>query len=85
MEKKTLGELRLSRGPVLLWPMSKQCMIMIQAALQVRSQIGRVDEAFTGLMRLALQDASWLGPGADPPSDLDTAGVHLTSGNGESG
>jgi len=27
-------------GPVLLWPMNKQCMIMIQVALQVRSQIG---------------------------------------------
>ncbi|XDV17741.1 hypothetical protein PO909_023560 [Leuciscus waleckii] len=37
-----------------------------------------------GLMRLALQDASWLGPGEDPPSDLDMAEVHLTSGNGES-
>ena len=38
-EKKTLGETRLSRS-VLLWPTNEQCMIMIQAALQVRSQIG---------------------------------------------
>jgi len=29
-----------SRGPVLFWLTKEQCMIMIQAALQVRSQIG---------------------------------------------
>jgi len=33
MEKKTLGEPRLSRGPVLLWPTNEKSMIMIQAAL----------------------------------------------------
>jgi len=27
------------RCPVLLWPMNKQCVIMIQATLRVRSQI----------------------------------------------
>ena len=31
------------------------------------------------------RDAPWLGPGADPPSSLDMAGVHLTSENGETG
>jgi len=30
----------LSQGPVLFWPINEQCMIMIQAALYVRSQIG---------------------------------------------
>jgi len=25
LDKKTLGENRLSRGPVLLWPMKEQC------------------------------------------------------------
>jgi len=46
MEKKNLGRTHSvplnpthSGGPVLLWPMKEQCMIMIQAALQVRSQI----------------------------------------------
>jgi len=32
MEKKTLGETRLIRGPVLLWPAKEQCVI--RAALQ---------------------------------------------------
>jgi len=39
-EKKTWKKPGLVGGPVLLWPMNEQCMIMIQAALQVRSQIG---------------------------------------------
>jgi len=39
MEKKNLGRTHSVGGPVLLWPMKEQCMIMIQAALQVRSQI----------------------------------------------
>jgi len=79
MEKKNLGETKLSWGPVLLWPMKEQCMI--RAVLQVRldqnilriypfpfpHQHGhkllrisadgcRVEEAFTGLMRMALKD-----------------------------
>jgi len=40
MEKKTLGETRLSQGPIVLWPTIEECMIMIQAALQVRRKIG---------------------------------------------
>jgi len=48
-EKKTLGEPRLSWGPFLLWPTSKQCMIMIQAALQVRGQGGIAQKQDKGL------------------------------------
>jgi len=40
MGKKALGEPRLSLGPVLLWPTNELCMIMIQATLQVKRQIG---------------------------------------------
>jgi len=40
MEKITSGEPKLSRGPVLLWGMNEQCMIMIQGSLYVRSQTG---------------------------------------------
>jgi len=38
--KKTLFEPRLSQWPVLLWPTNEQYMVMIQAALYARSQIG---------------------------------------------
>ena len=40
MEKKTLGETRLSRWASSPLTNSEQYMIMIQAALQVRSQSG---------------------------------------------
>jgi len=37
--KKTWEKTGLVGGPVFLWPRNEQCMIMIQIAVQVRSQI----------------------------------------------
>jgi len=39
MEKKNLGRTQAQPGPLLLWPINEQCMIMIQAALYCRSEL----------------------------------------------